>query len=94
MLLRSIGLRLDGRQEQMLRARVYEVAQAHQEDHTLSFADFLVLMRWMLDSNFAQINDQSERIVDRMTRVTARSGASERAVANATSPPAFRRGSI
>lgn len=92
MLLRSIGLRLDNRQEQMLRARASQVA--HQDDNTLSFADFLVLMRWMLDTNFADINEQSERIADRMTRVTARGQAPERVV-NAVSPSGgYRRGSI
>jgi len=69
MLLHSIGLSLDSRQEQLLRNRAAQVVAA-KDGHTLDFADFLVIMRWMLDTNFADINDQTEQVVDRMSRVS------------------------
>jgi len=77
MLLCSIGLRLDSRQEHLLRARAVQVAA--QDGNTMDYADFLVLMRWMLDSNFADINDHAERLVDRMTRASARATAYDEA---------------
>jgi len=60
MLLDSIGVGVDHKQAQVLKAKAVEVAA--EDDNTLDFADFLVLMRWMLDTNFANIKDQTEQL--------------------------------
>eukprot|EP00929_Paragymnodinium_shiwhaense_P046829 TRINITY_DN23822_c0_g1_i1.p1 TRINITY_DN23822_c0_g1~~TRINITY_DN23822_c0_g1_i1.p1 ORF type:complete len:1044 (-),score=273.40 TRINITY_DN23822_c0_g1_i1:116-3247(-) len=56
-LLSAIGVALTGRQEALL----YEKASDRDYDQTrLDFADFLRVLQWMLDDNFAGINDKAE----------------------------------
>merc|ERR1712039_644743 len=64
MLLCSIGLLLDVRQANTVAERARKISG--RQDASMSFANFLLLMRWMLDTNFAEINFQSERFMDRV----------------------------
>merc|ERR1711972_588261 len=64
MLLCSIGLLLDVRQANTVTERARKISG--RQDASMSFANFLLLMRWMLDTNFAEINFQSERFIERV----------------------------
>merc|ERR1712083_822187 len=66
MLLCSIGLLLDVRQGNLLVERAKKITK--RQDGGLCFADFLLLMRWMLDTNFADINFQAEKLLDRVKK--------------------------
>lgn len=79
-LLRSIGLKFNIEQREVLNRKVSDVLQfrkqknqelgnhnavgATSETPHIDFADFLCLMRWMLDCNFAGINEVASRIAD------------------------------
>lgn len=70
MMLMSVGLQLKERQRHRLAERITQIAgcaDGHLPGQaSVDFAGFLDLMRWMLDSNFANINLHAERLVDRM----------------------------
>eukprot|EP00927_Polykrikos_kofoidii_P027130 TRINITY_DN23985_c0_g1_i1.p1 TRINITY_DN23985_c0_g1~~TRINITY_DN23985_c0_g1_i1.p1 ORF type:complete len:861 (+),score=191.80 TRINITY_DN23985_c0_g1_i1:87-2585(+) len=56
-LLRSLGLKLDSTNRTDLEAKAHELNNEDQVD----FADFLLIMRWMMDTNFADIQRVSQR---------------------------------
>jgi len=68
MLLCSIGLLLDVRQSNTVVERARKISG--RQDASMCFADFLLLMRWMLDTNFAEINFQSERFIERVKQAS------------------------
>jgi len=51
-LLRSLGLKIEGKDRSILDSKVMELA----EDSKVDFADFLRLMRWMMDTNYCNIS--------------------------------------
>jgi len=53
-LLRSMGVFINQAQRKDLERRVGSTADAN---GSLGFAGFLLVMRWVLDSNFAGVND-------------------------------------
>jgi len=60
----SLGVELAPKQKLELDGKVQEISDGRTED--IVFADFLLLMRWMIDSNFADINGAARRIADTM----------------------------
>merc|ERR1712061_902993 len=56
-LLRSLGLSISLRDKQILEAKIESLDENHRrEGAQLNFANFLCLMRWLLDTDFANIN--------------------------------------
>jgi Ca2+-binding EF-hand superfamily protein len=61
-LLRQLGCNLTAQQKEELERKIEELDQVHHHHSPhVDFASFLRLMRWMLDSNFAGINNVSAK---------------------------------
>jgi Ca2+-binding EF-hand superfamily protein len=69
-LLNSFGAKVSLEENQVLRSKVLEVARGQGE---LDFSDFLRVMRWMLDSNFADINAKAKEVAGQNSSVFQRS---------------------
>jgi len=63
---RKLGMRFNAENREQLEQKVLEISPK-QED-SLDFADFLRLMRWILDTNFANINDIANTITEEVTK--------------------------
>lgn len=61
----SIGLRLSSRQREELDGQLRAIAPTGEG---LDFASFLQVIRWMLDTNFADINKAAEKEVERLKK--------------------------
>jgi len=59
----SMGLQLSEKHRNALQDKVFDLTST---PDGITFADFLVVMRWMLDSNFANINNATEKAVERL----------------------------
>eukprot|EP00927_Polykrikos_kofoidii_P023510 TRINITY_DN21640_c0_g1_i1.p1 TRINITY_DN21640_c0_g1~~TRINITY_DN21640_c0_g1_i1.p1 ORF type:complete len:1179 (+),score=231.43 TRINITY_DN21640_c0_g1_i1:278-3538(+) len=72
-LLSSLRLELTRAEAKTLENKFYEISGEENHERGLDFPGFLLLMRWMLDSNFAGINKAASTAVQRMqdTRSTA-----------------------
>jgi len=74
MLLASIGLQLNSEQRVEMDGKLRQIMSGT-GDHGLDFGSFLLLMRWMLDSNFADINGASKKAVERVKQVPSPSAS-------------------
>mmetsp|Transcript_144697 Transcript_144697/g.250500 ORF Transcript_144697/g.250500 Transcript_144697/m.250500 type:complete len:165 (+) Transcript_144697:2-496(+) len=64
-LLASMGLNLSLQQYQELKAKTFEITSWNGSGKgCMDFADFLRLMKWMLDSNFADINGRAQQVAE------------------------------
>jgi len=68
-LLKSIGVTLTMKQYITLSERAAKVTGS--ESSRIDFADFLRLMQWMLQNNFADINHTAENAASRVSRTSS-----------------------
>lgn len=72
-LLASFGLHLSLQQYQELKSKALDItAWSSTANGRMDFADFLRLMKWLLDTNFADINGRAQQVADESTKTLRR----------------------
>jgi hypothetical protein len=64
LLLASINIEINPQQRIELDSKIRQMNA--KREHTVDFPTFLLIMRWMMDTNFADVNGTAQQVVDRM----------------------------